>query len=108
MPEIDEFSEKLGSIAQGVKYIERQVELAYTQREEILLRLNNLESVSGRVTEIEKRMRTAESALTTLGNERQQFIGMKKMTATIWAAVGAALVTALQVLQAVLQHFFKH
>lgn len=96
MADIDEISQMLGRFEEALDALKKGSALGQVQRSEMILRLANIEGVSGRVTELERRQGSVERAVNVHEKWRQQGIGVSKFIAVISGLIGAAVIVAVQ------------
>lgn len=98
MTDIDELSRVLGRLEESILQLRAEAELGRAQRTEMIGRLANIEGVSGRVSELERRQGSTERAVAVHEKWRQQGIGVFKFLHVVSGIVGAGLVLAVQYL----------
>lgn len=91
MNAIDEISRALGRLEEGMQQLKDNGDVAMLQRNEMNLRLTGIEGVSARVTELERRSKTMEGAISVHEQWRQRGIGIFMFIAAMAGIVGAII-----------------
>lgn len=91
MNSIDEISRVLGRLEEGIQQLKDNGDVALAQRNEMNLRLAGIEGVSARVTELERRSKSMEGAISVHEQWRQRGIGIFMFIAALAGIVGAAI-----------------
>lgn len=89
--ELDELSRLLGRLEEGIQELKAEAQVGRAQRAEVILRLGNMETVSVRVSELERRADRADRSIIVHENWRQRGIGIAKFATVAAGLLGSGI-----------------